>query len=419
MMKTKKITILHYSAPPIVGGVESVILAHVRLLNAAGYQVTVVVGDGDEAALPPGAKLIKIPEISTRHPEIVQASRELEQGQIPANFGELVTRLTARLKPVFQDVQRVMIHNVFTKHFNLPLTAALSDLLDQGRLPGGIAWCHDFTWTSANSRSKVFPGYPWDLLRKPHPALRYVTISKFRQRELAGLFNCPADNLEVIYNGVDPEELLGLSESGLALIERLGLWSADLILLMPVRVTQAKNIELAIHLAAAIKERGFQPKIILTGPPDPHDPDNLAYFQSLLALRQELKVEQEMCFVYTSGPDANQPYIVEMELVGDLFRVSDALFMPSHREGFGMPIVEAGLAGLSVFSSAIPAAEELGGNEVTIFEAQADPRDVAALILNQMEKNASWTLRRRVRQSLTWQGLFRQKILPLLEKGIS
>jgi mannosylglucosylglycerate synthase len=108
-----------------------------------------------------------------------------------------------------------------------------------------------------------------------------------------------------------------------------------------------------------------------------------------------------------------------MELVGDLFRVSDALFMPSHREGFGMPIVEAGLAGLPVFCSAIPAAEELGGKGVTIFEAKADHRDVAALILNRMEKNASWKLRRRVRQSLTWQGLFQQKILPLLEKGKS
>jgi glycosyltransferase involved in cell wall biosynthesis len=419
MMKTKKIAILHYSAPPIVGGVESVILAHVRLLNTAGYQITVVVGEGDEAAFPQGTKLVKIPEISTRHPEIAQASRELEQGQVPDNFGELVTRLKARLEPVFQDVDQVMIHNVFTKHFNLPLTAALSELLDQDRLPGGIAWCHDFTWTSANSRSKVFPGYPWDLLRKPHPELRYVTISKFRQRELAELFNCPVDKLEVIYNGVNPEELLGLSESGLALIERLGLWSADLILLMPVRVTQAKNIELAIHLAAALKERGVHPKIILTGPPDPHDLDNLAYFQSLLTLRQELKVEQEMCFVYTSGPEAGQPYVVEMELVGDLYRVSDALFMPSHREGFGMPILEAGLAGLSVFCSAIPAADELGGNDVTIFEAKADSRDVAALILNRMEKNASWKLRRRVRQSLTWQGLFQKKILPLLGKGSS
>ena len=417
-MNTKKIVILHYSTPPIVGGVESVILAHVRLLSAAGFEITIVTGDGDEAAFPQGTKLVRFPELSTRQREIVQASCELDQGKIPENFGELTAQLEIDLEPIFQSAELVIIHNVFTKHFNLPLTAALSNLLDRGLLHGGIAWCHDFTWTSDHSRSKVFPGYPWDLLRTPHAGLRYVTISKFRQQELAELFNCPTDMIEVIYNGVNPEVLLGLSEPGLALIERLGLWSADLILLMPVRVTQAKNIELAIRLAAALKEHNLQPKIILTGPPDPHDPNNLAYFQSLLALRKELNVEKEMCFVYESGPEAGQPYIVDMQLVGELYRVSDALFMPSHREGFGMPIVEAGLAGLPVFCSAIPAADELGGEEVNTFLAETDPSEVAALILNQLEKNASWKLRRRVRQNLTWQSLFQQKILPLLEKVI-
>lgn len=419
MMKTKQIAILHYSAPPIVGGVESVIQAHVRLLNAAGYRVTVVAGDAGQEALPAGTDLVKIPELSTRHPDIVQSSLELEQGRVPPNFKELAASIESLLAPVIQSADRTIVHNVFTKHFNLPLTAAITNLLEQVKLHGCIAWCHDFTWTSSHSLSKVFPGYPWDLLRTPRADVRYVTISEFRQQELAGLFNCPTNNIEVVYNGVDPQELLGLSQPGLALIDRLGLWEADLILLMPVRVTQAKNIELAIRLASMLKERGFYPKIVLTGPPDPHDQNNMVYFQSLLALRQELGVENEMCFVYESGSDANQPFIVDMQIVGDLYRVSDALFMPSHREGFGMPILEAGLAGLPVFCSAIPAADELGGSEVTTFPAQAAPYDVAALILNRMENNSSWRLRRRVRQSLTWQSIFQQKILPVLEKGVS
>jgi len=419
LMKTRKIAILHYSAPPIVGGVESVIQAHVRLLNTAGYQVTVIAGDGDASALSSGAELVTIPELSTRHPEIVQASLELEQGRVPNNFDKLVAQIESQLTPILQSMDHVIVHNAFTKHFNLPLTAALCNLLDQRKINNLIAWCHDFTWTSKNSRSKVFDGYPWDLLRKPRADINYITISKFRQQELAGLFNCPTERLEVIYNGVDPHELLGLSQPGLALIERLNLREAGLILLMPVRVTQAKNIELAIRLAAALKERDIHSKIILTGPPDPHDQNNMTYFQSLLALRQKLQVEKEMCFVYESGPDANQPNMVDMQIVGDLFRVSDALFMPSHREGFGMPILEAGLVGLPVFCTAIPAAEELGGKDVTIFSAELDPHDVAELIMNRMENNSSWRLRRRVRQSLTWQSIFQQSILPLLEKGAS
>jgi glycosyltransferase involved in cell wall biosynthesis len=412
---SKAVAILHYSVPPIVGGVESVIQAHVRLLSEAGYRVSVLAGKGRASAFAKGVKLILIPEMSTRNPEVVEAARVLEQGQIPASFEGLTARIESKLVPALESVEGVIVHNVFSKHFNLPLTAALVNLLDKGKLRGCIAWCHDITWTSPHSRSKVFPGYPWDLLRTPRADIRYVTISRLRQRELAELFHYPADSIAVVYNGVDPQELLGLSAAGRELIERLGLWEADLVLLMPVRVTQAKNIELAIRLAAALKARGLRPRIVLTGPPDPHDPDNMAYFQSLLALRRELGVESEMRFVYTEGPDPSQPRIVDMETVGELYRASDALFMPSHREGFGMPLVEAALAGLPVFCSPIPAAEELGGADVTKLAAEAGPEEVAALILERLGDDPTRRLRKRARQTLTWRSIFERDILPLLE----
>ena len=417
-MPAVRVAILHYSVPPVVGGVESVIQAHARLLRQAGHAVMVLAGDGDAHALPAGTEFVRIPELSTRHADIVRASLELEQGHLPLSFEHLVSNLESRLASVFQSVDRVIVHNIFTKHFNLPLTGALANLLDKGRLPGCIAWCHDFTWTSTHSRSKVFPGYPWDLLRTPRQDVHYVTVSQSRQKELADLFGTPAERIEVIYNGVDPQEVLGLSDPGLALIDRLGLWEADLILLMPVRVTQAKNIELAIRLAAALKQFRIHPKIILTGPPDPHDQNNMAYFQDLVALRHELDVDQEMLFVYENGADADQAYTVDMRVVGDLYRVSDALFMPSHREGFGMPILEAGLVGLPVFCTRIPAAVELAGQDAVTFSAEAGPGEIADLIMNWVGGSPAWRLRRRVRQGLTWQSIFSGAILPLLQKGL-
>jgi len=392
--------------------------AHVRLLSGADYQVTVISGEGEQEGFPKNVELVKIPEMSTRHPDVEKAARELELGRVPNSFEELTARIESKLASVSQSLDQIIVHNVFTKHFNLPLTTALYNLLDQGKMHNCIAWCHDFTWTSSNSRSKVFPGHPWDLLRTPRADIRYVTISMIRQHELAGLLNYPEEKIDVIYNGVDPQELLRLSQFSLNLIERLGLWEADLILLMPVRVTRAKNIELAIHLAAELKQHNIHPKIVLTGPPDPHDQGNMVYYQSLLALRKELGVEKEMRFIFEAGQDNNEPLIVDMRTVGDLYRVSDALFMPSHREGFGMPILEAGLAGLPVFCSKIPAAEELGENDVTMFSADIDPRDLANLILKQLENDHGWQLRKRVRQNLTWQGIFQKKILPLLENGV-
>jgi glycosyltransferase involved in cell wall biosynthesis len=167
---------------------------------------------------------------------------------------------------------------------------------------------------------------------------------------------------------------------------------------------------------ASLKEKGVRPKLIVTGPPDPHDPMNMKYFQRLMNLREELGVVYQMRFVYESGPHRTEPFTVEMPIVAELMRMSDALFMPSHREGFGMPILEAGLAGIPVFcTTRVPAANEIGGQDVVTFAPEADANEVASLILKWMENSPVFQLRRRVRRELTWRGIFQRQILPLLD----
>lgn len=220
--------------------------------------------------------------------------------------------------------------------------------------------------------------------------------------------------VNVIYNGVDPDVLFGLSPSGRDLIDRLALLTNDLSLLMPVRITQAKNIELGLQLVAALKTRGFQVRLLVTGPPDPHDTQNMTYYRSLQALRLQLKVEQEARFVFESGPDPEQVYFIDEQMVAELFWVSDALFMPSHREGFGMPVLEAGLVGLPVICTDIPAAQEIGGEDVWRVDASAAPELITDLILARLQHSQVYQLRRRVRQNYSWPAIFRREIGPLL-----
>jgi glycosyltransferase involved in cell wall biosynthesis len=415
-MSIPRIAILHYSAPPVVGGVEAVILAHTQALVQAGYPVTVVAGRGEADALPAGAELLLVPEIDSQHAEIARLSAQLEQGQVPPGFEAMREQLVEKLAPILSGFDTLIVHNVITKHFNLPLTAALDRLLNRHGVPHCIAWCHDFTWTSPSSGSRVRPGYPWDLLRTRRSDVTYVVVSQRRQQELSGLFGCPAEQIRVIYNGVDPQALLGLSAEGAALVERLDLLEQDLVLLMPVRVTQAKNVEYALRVVAALKARGCRPKLVLTGPPDPHDAASLAYFRSLQALRRELGVEEEMRFVFESGSDPGEPYLVEAGVVGKLFRVSDLMFMPSHREGFGMPVLEAGLAGVPVACTEVPAAVEIGGEDVILFDLGEAPDRLAGRILAWAEDSPVHRLRRRVRQGYTWQAIFRRDIEPLLRR---
>src|SRR2546428_5117469 len=81
-----QIAILHYTAPRIVGGVESIISEHARLLNEAGYPTRLVVGRGGDGGLPDSQPISLIPEIDTgthAHPEVAEA---LERGEVPAEF---------------------------------------------------------------------------------------------------------------------------------------------------------------------------------------------------------------------------------------------------------------------------------------------------------------------------------------------
>jgi glycosyltransferase involved in cell wall biosynthesis len=401
----------------VIGGVEAVLKAHVNEFLKAGYTVRVIAGRGEEGALPGGAQFVSLPEIDSNHPEVVVAGQALEAGQVPKNFESLTARLVEKLRPLVADLDGLIVHNVLTKHFNLPLTQALRTLHEEGAIRALIAWCHDFTWTSPSSRSKVHNGHPWDLLRTSWPGTTYVTISKERQQTLADLFSVSPQAIAVVYNGVDPRLLLGISDEGWRLVQRVGLLESDLNLLMPVRVTQAKNIEFALETVAALKRKGVAPRLVLTGPPDPHDQGSMHYFQSLLDLRKSLEVEKEMRFVFESGPEPDKPLMIGEEVVGELYRISDVMFMPSHREGFGMPVLEAGMAGIPVVSREVPAASEIAAENALIFTDQTTPEEAAELLLKAVEQSPPVRFRQQVRKRFNWQAIFENDIRPILEAG--
>jgi glycosyltransferase involved in cell wall biosynthesis len=142
----------------------------------------------------------------------------------------------------------------------------------------------------------------------------------------------------------------------------------------------------------------------------------MSYYRYLLDLRHQLDLDDDMRFVFESGPKSDQPYQVDMNVVGDLFRVSDLVLMPSHREGFGMPVLEAGLDGIPVVCTQdVPAAVEIGEGDVIIFDTETEPLMLAARIIKWMEGSPQYRFRQRVRREYTWEAIFNHQILPLME----
>jgi glycosyltransferase involved in cell wall biosynthesis len=122
-----------------------------------------------------------------------------------------------------------------------------------------------------------------------------------------------------------------------------------------------------------------------------------------------------MKFVFESGPIPEKSHIISLDVVADLYRVADLMFIPSHQEGFGMPVLEAGLLGVPVIASdAVPAAKEIGSEEVMRFKLDQPPQQLAQRLLTWVEADNRLRLARRTRQNYTWQAIFRRDIEPLL-----
>ena len=82
-----------------------------------------------------------------------------------------------------------------------------------------------------------------------------------------------------------------------------------------------------------------------------------------------------------------------------------------------MPVLEAGLVGMPVFCTAVPAAVEIGGEDVVIFSESEEPAEVADHLLAWAEGSPVHRLRRRVRERYTWGAIFRRQIQPLLQRA--
>jgi mannosylglucosylglycerate synthase len=402
---TSRILIVHYTPPSTIGGVEHIIHQHIPLLAERGFSVEVVAGRTGPSPVP----LHVIPEIDVAQEQNAALEAELDAGIVGPKFHEARRAIDERLRPLVRRSDAVIVHNAFTLHFSLALTSVLWELAAEMRPGGMIAWCHDLAWTNPLYIPRMHPGEPWSLLRSRAPNTKYVTVSEERALQLAQLWGTNDGGIVVVPNGIDPISFLRLSPTARSIVERYRLFERDIVLLLPVRITRRKNIQSAIRATKALKDRGLDVVFVVSGPVAPHHPGrSRAYLDTLKELRSELGVKEEVVFLADSLGEN-----LDDRTVAELYAIADILLFPSSQEGFGLPILEAGLARVPIVLSDIPIFREVGGDDVWTFSLEDPPDTIAECIIQVIDLKPA-RLYRRVLRTYRWDAIVDRMILPLL-----
>ena len=371
-----KIALIHYTAPPILGGVERVVGEQIRLLRSKGHHVSLACFEG--------------------------GGFDTADALIPLSRGSNRAEFAAYLSAALGSVDCVLLHNVGTMPFAPELTHALQSLARRHTQTRWICWVHDLAFGN--------PDYPGTHQSADHPYANgcteweYIAISPLRAREVQQRLHIPC---QVIPNGFDPAATLQLSAPVASLAENLGLWDADAVLLNPARLLPRKSLEAGIRMVHEIRSKGFDLRYLITGAADPHNPIHAEHALHLRDLVEALDLADSVHFLNDLLPVGPQ------ELCG-LYQIADAAFLSGAREGFGLPVLEAGAFGKPVFCPDAEPMNDLPG--VLAYPCEISISDLAEWLLRHLKGRETILARRQILRTYRWPSIYRSHIAPLLAR---
>ncbi len=406
-----KVAIIHYSAPPIIGGVERVIRDQAEGLLETGCAVKIVAGRG--AQWHPDIPVVAIRELDSLYPEALQLQGRMLDGEdVAGAFEDLADRIRHKLVKAISDVNVAVVHNVMTMHKNMAAVRAIASLASEMRTPAFIIWTHDVAVADPLYRNQIGNGYPWNMLRKPVPRASYVAVSEERRSDLARVTGLKKYDISVIPNGVNVFEVLQIGSATRSLMKRHGLEGRYPLILMPVRITRRKRIELAMQALKLLSAEFPDALLAVTGPSGPHNPASDAYVRYLLSVREELRLQDHVRLLQVDQANGERTGL-DQATIYELMKWADAILITSLHEGFGLPALEAVLHRVPIVCTDLEPIRQIAGNYPLYFSAQDTPERIANL-LGQLLSSDACLARRNALTTYARDQLIRTKVLPLL-----
>jgi glycosyltransferase involved in cell wall biosynthesis len=360
-----RIALVHYSAPPVIGGVERVMAQQAEVIARHGHQVVVVCAN--KGAKVSGAIMEYAPNFYVK-----------------------------RVMSALAGAQVVMVHNMFTMPFNWEASQMIAGLSREMTGTRFINWVHDM-----------------DVSREAFTALNlkasHVAVSEVRRGEFCKVTGLKPKDCRVVPNGIDSIATLGLTAPVAAFARKHRLLGRDIVLFHPARLLARKNVEFTVEVVAALQKRGTNAACVITGAADLYRPESLDYAAAIRGLISRKKMQAHVLL-------ASDAFAVGEDDVRSLYSVADGLFFPSKAEGFGLPLLEAPLHRVPVICSDIPSHRELAVEGASFFSLAEKPDEVAARIAAHFKKDKSTLRRREVLAKYDWERVYKEWLEPLLNE---
>jgi glycosyltransferase involved in cell wall biosynthesis len=393
----------------VVGGVEEIVRQQASLFKRHSNPVKVFAGMGD--SLRSDIPVEINPLLSSRHPEILQLQKDSTKNE--KGLQKFASQILDYLKLSLHKFDVVIVHNVLTMPFNLPLSLALHRLADV-KMVKIVSWNHDSVYFYPDNRDS-FGKDLWSILKSYNPEISYVTVSENRAREFKELFRTN-NEMMVIPNGIDPIRFYRIDPTTVKLIQENNLFQTDLLMVQPSRLHPRKNIELSIKVIKAMHDIGTKAKLLISGAFDPHKRKMTSYYNKLKTMARELKIDEYIIVVTDYRFKSGEQITADRLIIRDLYQISDLLFLPSKQEGFGIPLLEAGMMRMPIACSDIEPFKSIACKNVCYFSLNENPHQIAKKVLAYLENINTHQMYHNVIRNYAWDNIYHQTLLPFLKK---
>lgn len=260
---------------------------------------------------------------TTRSPYVSRRVRDLSE-YLKDTLYEFVRRF---------DLSILVAQNVLTIPMHVPLGLALTEFLNETRIPV-IAHHHDFYWERTRFSVNAANDY-LDLAFPPrNPNLQHVVINQAAQEELSWRKGLPSLLVPNVFDFETPPPETDPYASDIR--AEIGLAPEDIMILQPTRIVPRKGIEHAIKLLQMLDD----PRCKLVVSHDAGD-EGFEYADMLQELAYASGVE--LHFISTRIGETRQLDESGQKIytLWDLYPHADLISYPSLYEGFGNAFLEA------------------------------------------------------------------------------